>query len=147
MGLSQAWFDNVGLIEWTPYQTVNELNEVMHPNNYYWFQLRSAESAKSLSCQLTETAFIQHNPRTVQPFNPDTNISFELAENGLTSVKVYNIKGQLIRELLHKELLAGQHRIIWDGRDHRGQMCSSGLHFIRILSNDNHTVRKAILLK
>jgi poly-gamma-glutamate capsule biosynthesis protein CapA/YwtB (metallophosphatase superfamily) len=161
VGISQAWFDNVGLIEWTPYQAVNELSDVMHPNNYYWFQLRSAESAKSLNCQLTETSFIRHNQRTAgtstaaqllvniypNPFNPDTNISFELAETGLTSVKIYNIKGQLIRELLNKELPAGQHRLIWDGRDHRGSMCSSGLHFIRIKSNDKQALRKAILLK
>lgn len=161
MAISQAWFDDVGLIEWTEYTAASALQEVMHPNNYYWFQVQTPEIVKSFTCHLYETAYENqlrriNSSRTSpdlplkiypNPFNPDTNISFELAKAALTRVKIYNIKGQLIRDLLNEELPAGKHTIKWDGKDQRGKMAASGLLFIRIESGGFSYLKKAILLK
>ncbi|MCB5252808.1 MAG: CapA family protein [Candidatus Cloacimonadaceae bacterium] len=160
-GISQAWFDNVGLIEWTPYSPASELSEVMHPNNYYWFQMRTAEAVKSLTCRLTETDFMQQTPRLKNrllqaqipvniypnPFNPDTTIDFDLPQSSRTSLKIYNVKGQLLRTLVDEMLSTGHHRYRWDGKDQRGKKVSSGLHFIKIQCGNKSATRKAVLLK
>ncbi|MCB5265046.1 MAG: CapA family protein [Candidatus Cloacimonetes bacterium] len=160
-GDAQAWFDNVGLIEWTPYSPATALSEVMHPNNYYWFQLRTAEGVKSLSCRITETDYLQQTQRLQRtppvaqiplniypnPFNPDTTIDFDLPQNAHTSLKIYNVKGQLLRTLVDETLPIGHYRYSWDGRDQRGGKVSSGLHFIKIHCGDKSAIRKAILLK
>jgi len=54
---SQAWFDNVGLIEWDAWKPRSDLALVPHPNYWYWMQLRTQEGIKSIRCELTETAF------------------------------------------------------------------------------------------
>jgi len=161
IGMSQAWFDNVGLIQWTPWQEASIEQDVMHPNNYYWLQLQTQEAVKSITCQLTETAYqtparntsfrqIPTNiPMSVfpNPFNPQTKIRFSLIHGGQTSIKIYNIKGQLVRELSNEVLSPGEHSVIWDGKDDRGRAVSSGLHLIRIQSSKEHAIRKAVLLK
>ncbi|MCB5270263.1 MAG: CapA family protein [Candidatus Cloacimonetes bacterium] len=160
-GAAQAWFDNVGLIEWTPYSPAIALSEVMHPNNYYWFQLRTAEGVKSLNCRITETDYLQQTQRLKRaqpvaqiplniypnPFNPETTIDFDLPQSAQTSLKIYNVRGQLLRTLVDEMLPSGHHRYSWDGRDQRGDKVSSGLHFIKIHCGDKSTIRKAILMK
>ncbi len=159
--MSQAWFDNVGLIEWTPWQSEAALQEVMHPNNYYWFQVRTEECVKSLNCRLTETAYHEplarrHHDRTPSllpaniypnPFNPSTSISFEIPQSATTSVKIYNVKGQLVCNLVDEELSAGRHQYTWDGRDNDERTVASGIYFFRIVSGKHSRIRKAVLLK
>jgi len=161
LGISQAWFDNVGLIEWTPWQSGIDCPDIPHPNNYYWIQLQSQEAVKSLSLGITETAFrnsgeIRTRDRispTIpvkiypNPFNPDTNIRFSLNQRARTKLKVYNIRGQLIRDLLNEELDPGEHNVRWDGKDNQGRAVASGLLFVRIESGKLQVTRKAILLK
>jgi hypothetical protein len=160
-GQSQAWFDNVGLIQWNPWLPRLQLQELMYPNDYYWFQVRSSEAVKSLNCRITETAFALPNPRRSRhtisaelpvniypnPFNPDTTISFELSKAAPTSVKIYNLKGQLVATVLDAEMAAGKHNISWKGKDYRGKNVASGLYLIRVQSGQHCSTRKAILMK
>ncbi|HCM16540.1 MAG TPA: hypothetical protein DHW79_11520, partial [Candidatus Cloacimonas sp.] len=52
---SKAFFDNVGLIQWEEWMP-HDQNLIVHPNDFYWFQLRSSEGVKSITCQITETS-------------------------------------------------------------------------------------------
>jgi flagellar hook assembly protein FlgD len=81
------------------------------------------------------------------PFNPTTTISFTLAEPGPASLKIYNAKGQLVRQLANSQYTAGQHHLIWDGRDALGRPVSSGLYFYRLQSQDYSQSHKMILMK
>ncbi|MDY0152899.1 MAG: CapA family protein, partial [Candidatus Cloacimonas sp.] len=47
VGAATAWFDNVGLIEWTDWAALNSLAAIPWPNNYYWLQAKTLELAKS----------------------------------------------------------------------------------------------------
>jgi len=81
------------------------------------------------------------------PFNPTTTISFTLAEAGPASLKIYNSKGQLVRQLANTEFNAGQHNLIWDGRDAKGRPVSSGLYLYRLQSQGFSQSNKMILMK
>jgi alpha-amylase len=45
------------------------------------------------------------------PFSTVTTVSFTLPEKSLTNVQLYNLQGQLVRQILNKELAAGKHRV------------------------------------
>ncbi|MCD4796133.1 MAG: T9SS type A sorting domain-containing protein [Candidatus Cloacimonetes bacterium] len=83
------------------------------------------------------------------PFNPETTISFSIntenTEN--TEIMIYNIKGQIVRTLLDKEMEAGYHRILWNGKDNSGKSVSSGIYFTKFRAGNYSKTGKMILIK
>jgi hypothetical protein len=81
------------------------------------------------------------------PFNPTTNIRFALPEEGNVSLTIYNIKGQKIKTLAHKEMAKGEHVIQWNGTDNANQSVASGVYFYRLKTDEKALFRKCLLLK
>ncbi len=81
------------------------------------------------------------------PFNPITNIKYSLDEPGAVSLEIYNIKGQLVKTLFHGNADKGVHSVAWDGIDHSGNPCSSGVYFYKLRTNSRTLVRKMLMLK
>lgn len=82
------------------------------------------------------------------PFNPVTTISYDLAQNGLIELKIYNLKGQLVKTLVNEKQSAGSHSVVWNSKDQLERQVSSGLYFYKLIV-DKKTVetRKMLLLK
>ncbi len=49
-----------------------------------------------------------------------------------TTLKIYNILGQLVRTLVDEEKLPGRYEVVWDGKDDRGKEVTSGVYFYRL---------------
>ncbi len=83
------------------------------------------------------------------PFNPSTTISFYTKENNTpTKIKIYNIKGQLVKTLLNENLKKGEHKIVWNGTNNSGKTVSTGVYFFKLMQKDQKTViRKMMLIK
>ena len=82
------------------------------------------------------------------PFNPTTTINYSLKENSKVLLNIYNIKGQLVKVLVNKTKPAGDHSIVWDGRDSNYKRVSSGLYFYKLnVNNKTEAVKKCLLLK
>lgn len=81
------------------------------------------------------------------PFNPSTQISFELASPGAVNLEIYNQKGQLVKTLLDAELPAGAHTTEWNGLDANNSPVSSGVYFYRMRSGKFSSTRKMVLMK
>ena len=81
------------------------------------------------------------------PFNPQTCIEFELPAAARTSVRIYNLKGQLVRELASAVFSKGKHSLIWDGNNAENQAVASGIYFLRLQSDQSIISRKMILAK
>jgi hypothetical protein len=81
------------------------------------------------------------------PFNPVTQIAFDLPESGPVRLEVVDLLGRITRRLLAGPLEAGRHRLSWDGRDEIGRPVASGVYFLRLLSRDEQRVAKLILLR
>ncbi len=81
------------------------------------------------------------------PFNPSTTVRFELQENGLTDVSVYNIKGQKIRNLSHANYNKGVYNLFWNGKSDTGRIIASGVYFIKISQNGKQAMKKALMVK
>jgi hypothetical protein len=81
------------------------------------------------------------------PFNPSTQIGFAMREDGLATLRIYNLCGQVIRELLNEYRAAGEHNVKWDGRDARGVAAASGVYFIRFETGNEVKIGKIMLVR
>lgn len=81
------------------------------------------------------------------PFNPHTTISFKLNEPALVSLKLYNLKGQMVKELLSERKTAGLHKLAFDGKDQHGKALASGIYFARLQAGLQRETGKLILMK
>lgn len=76
------------------------------------------------------------------PFNSDTTIRFSLLESDAVSLKVFNILGAEVANLVDEKLDAGQYSISFDGRD-----LVSGIYFYRIQTGSDYKIKKMILVR
>ncbi len=82
------------------------------------------------------------------PFNPVTTIRFSLPTQGHLSLKVYNVRGQLVKTLIDGVRPAGADQVIvWDGTDHLGNAAASGLYFYEARTGSEVKVGKMTLVK
>ncbi len=81
------------------------------------------------------------------PFNPSTSIRFALPAPQRVRLDVLNILGQRVVTLIDRQLSAGVHTILWDGRNGDGEPVASGVYFYRLDTDGFAASRKMILLK
>lgn len=81
------------------------------------------------------------------PFNPSTQIDYQLPEAGQVSLTIYNALGQQVRTLVRGEVQAGFHQVAWDGEDAFGRRVASGIYFVRMEAPGFRQVRKMMLIK
>ena len=82
------------------------------------------------------------------PFNPQTNLSFELDAGSATALEIYDLHGRLVRRMEGGLLPRGRHELVWDGRDGAGRSLASGEYIVRLVVNGEAVAtRKAILVK
>jgi len=126
---------------------------------YYWLQIEDLDGGISYSAVYTVqvttggvtnpiipkiTALLNPFPN---PFNPDVTIPFDLAVDGNVTLKIYNLKGQLIKNLLNENCKANSYRILWDGKDNEGHTVSTGTYIIRMNAPNYQASHKISLIK
>ncbi len=81
------------------------------------------------------------------PFNPQTDLAFELGTAGFARLAVHDAAGRLVRTLLEAPLPAGRHARAWDGRDDAGRRVSGGAYLVRLtVDGRDAPARKVVLL-
>ena len=81
------------------------------------------------------------------PFNPKTEIVFEVIKTNEVEVSIYNVYGQKVWRKNLGELNKGFHRTLWDGKDIKSKPVVSGVYFYRVSSGDKSLISKMSLLK
>ncbi|MFZ1320046.1 MAG: T9SS type A sorting domain-containing protein [Ignavibacteria bacterium] len=76
------------------------------------------------------------------PFNPTTNIKFDLINSGNVSLKIYDALGREISTLVNERLNIGTYQIVFDGNNF-----TSGIYFYSIETENFRETKKFILLK
>ena len=93
----------------------------------------------------TTSTLFQNYPN---PFNPETAISFSIKQNSKIELEIFNIKGQLVKSLINGQQNAGNHSVIWNGKDDNGNKVTSGIYLYKLQVNDKSVAtRKCLLLK
>lgn len=81
------------------------------------------------------------------PFNPSTTIRYTLPTSGEVSLIVYSQDGRLVRTLENGHRSAGDHRLVWDGRDQKGRSVASGVYIYKLEFGEREESRRMLLLK
>ncbi len=79
------------------------------------------------------------------PFNPETTINFNVKENDLASLVIYNLKGQVVKS--YTNFLPGQHSLVWNAKDDNNKNVASGVYLYKLISNSYNKTNKMILMK
>ena len=79
------------------------------------------------------------------PFNTTTTIEYRIIEDGLVSLEIYNLLGQVVKTLVNSPQHAREYRVIWDGRDDYGKGAASGVYFCQLKTGGMVQTRKMVL--
>jgi hypothetical protein len=81
------------------------------------------------------------------PFNPETKIRFQIPKTSQVIVIIFNNLGQEIRQLVNKQYKAGQHEILWNGRDNSGRAVASNMYIYQIQAGEFVDMKKMMLIR
>ncbi len=81
------------------------------------------------------------------PFNPETTIRFGLSKSSKVNLNIYNIKGQLVKQLVNGSMDQGYHKVKWNGDDNNGRKVASGVYFYNLETPGKSLAHKMLLLK
>ena len=84
-------------------------------------------------------------PACPNPFNPSTVIRYALPEESFVRLKVYDVLGRRVRDLVEGKQPAGWHRVVWDGRDEFGRELGSGVYLCMLCAGESSHVIKLLL--
>ena len=81
------------------------------------------------------------------PFNPSTTISYAVPFPGRVTIRIYDVRGALVRALVDGRKPAGKWNVTWNGRDDAGAAAASGVYFVRFQAGGEVTHTRITLLK
>ncbi|MGH7451297.1 MAG: T9SS type A sorting domain-containing protein, partial [bacterium] len=87
---------------------------------------------------------LQNHPN---PFNAGTLIKYEIPQAGAVSLKIYNLAGQEILEIVNAVQSPGRYQINWNGRDNQGKTAPSGIYICRIQAGSFVQTQRMIMVR
>ena len=96
---------------------------------------------------IDDPVVIQSFLNAPNPFSNSTTFSFALKKTAHVNIDVYNIKGQLIKNVLNEDMLADIHSITWDGTSNNGVEVPTGVYFTRIITDERENIHKVIVIR
>lgn len=97
------------------------------------------DESPSFACRL--------NQNVPNPFNPTTTITYEVPGLQHVSLRVYNVAGRLVRNLVDEVKSEGRYAVDWNGKDAHGHALSSGVYFYRLEAGSFVQTKRMVLLK
>ncbi|MDD5530971.1 MAG: FlgD immunoglobulin-like domain containing protein [bacterium] len=80
------------------------------------------------------------------PITSGTYIEYTLPKNTTVSLNIYDINGELVRNLMTGNQELGFHKVYWDGQDNNGQKVSNGTYFYRMEAGSFKVTQKLTML-
>jgi hypothetical protein len=81
------------------------------------------------------------------PFNPQTAIAFSVARTQAVELAVYDMAGRRVTVLADGVVTAGEHRVVWQGRDDAGQAMPSGTYMLKLTTEESVRTSKMMLVR
>jgi hypothetical protein len=81
------------------------------------------------------------------PFNPITTLSYDLPEDALVNITIYDMMGRIVSNLVSSQQNAGYKSIQWNATNNQGQSVAAGLYLYTIEAGKFRQTKKMVLLK
>ena len=81
------------------------------------------------------------------PFNPITNLRYDLSEDAYVRITVFDILGNIVKKFPNTNQYSGSKLVQWDARNNQGESVSAGVYIYKIQAGDLSQTKKMILLK
>jgi hypothetical protein len=81
------------------------------------------------------------------PYNPETNIEYNLKSSSQVSITIYNVQGKLLKSLTDDYQQSGTYTIKWNGLNESGSQVPSGVYFITISAGDETLNHRIVMMK
>ena len=81
------------------------------------------------------------------PFNPQTTIAFSLERDERAVIGVYDLTGRLVMSLADRTYSAGDHSVVWHGKDAMGRAMPSGSYIVGLETESGVEARKVSLIR
>ena len=81
------------------------------------------------------------------PFNPVTTLRYDLPEDALVNITIYDMMGRVVKTLVNDQQMAGYRSTQWNAANDAGSPVSAGIYLYMIQAGDFRQTRKMVLLK
>ncbi len=81
------------------------------------------------------------------PFNPITTLRYDLPENSLVNIIIYDLLGRQVKSLINQTQDAGFKSVLWNATNNQGKPVSAGVYLYQIRAGDFIQTKKMVLLK
>ena len=106
---------------------------------------------KHIPSAVTARGYVPRTTRLIgnypNPFNPTTKIAFELGKVERVRIRIFNVRGQQIAEIVNSVFGPGRYELKWDGKDAAGRPVASGVYFYQFSAGSYKKVGKMLMLK
>ncbi|MDQ7817216.1 MAG: T9SS type A sorting domain-containing protein [Melioribacteraceae bacterium] len=134
----EDWRNREGMISWSPF---NQDQGWQYPNVWLYTWIGNTDQVTTdVEESLPFSYSLEQN--YPNPFNPATQIKYSIAKAGHVSVKIFDILGRVVSELVNKQQEPGSYTV-----DFNGSKLASGIYFYRIESGSFINVKKMALIK
>lgn len=150
---------NANLIEGAGNRTFSTeykfIDEKISTGNTYWYKLedvdvngnRTLHEAKSVLVEISVPDEYYLDQNYPNPFNPSTTLTYGLPESGQVVLQIYNVRGEMVRELVNQHQEAGAFQIVWDATSENGLQVPTGLYFAKIKMGTFIDIKKCLFAK
>jgi len=132
-------------IEWDV-SVSDGVEEVMAENGLLTVGINASDAVLSINEELLPEVYALHQ-NYPNPFNPITTLRYDLPENGIVRITIYNIQGREIKVLVNQYQEAGYKSVRWNATNNYGKPISAGMYFYKIRAGEFLQTRKMVLLK
>ena len=124
------------------------IEEVLAENGPLTVGINASDAVLSLSRdeELLPEKFALHQ-NYPNPFNPITTLRYDLPENSIVRITIYNVQGREIKVLVNQYQEAGYKSVRWNATNNYGKPISAGMYFYKIRAGEFTQTRKMLLLK
>jgi endonuclease I len=105
-------------------------------------------SAVGVGDPLATTATLRLRANVPNPFQSRTTLVFDLARRGPVTLRLYDVRGRVVRTLAAGEVMAaGNHHLDWNGEDDNGSRVPAGLYFCNVEAGAEQAVRRVVVVR
>lgn len=126
------------------YLMVQDTSDYGHSGLYAqrldWTSTGSDDPGLSPTAQIS----LQNYPN---PFRDETQICVKLEEAAPITLKIFNIRGQLVRTIIKEEAIRGDNYLVWNGKDGTDRSCASGIYYLRAESAGVKASLRTLIIK